>query len=61
MKKDKILKKFIITLAVTGCIFGLAFGVLTAKSNTSQALEGKNTNIVTSSEIAQFILSKFYS
>ncbi len=60
MKKDKILKKFLITLTVLGCVFGLAFGAVTAKGNTSQALEGGNEKIITASEIAQFTVSKFY-
>ena len=61
MKKEQILKKYFICLAVLGCIFGLAFGVLVAKANSSGALEGRSERIITASEIAQFIMSKFYS
>ncbi len=60
MKKDRIIIKFLITLAVTGCVFGLAFGVLTAKAKSSHVLEGVNQSVITESEIAQFIRSKFY-
>ena len=61
MKKDRIIVKYLITLAAIGCVFGLAFGVIIAKSNTSQALEGESQSLITASEIAQFIRSKFYS
>lgn len=58
-KRDNILRKYLITLAVIFCAFTLAVGLSEADNKTSFMTSGISEQIVSEKQISEFVTEKF--
>lgn len=59
-RQDNILKKFIVLLVVTLCVFGLFTGAVVAYRNTEKQLNDTGGNIINETDIIEYFSEKIY-
>lgn len=58
-KHDKILKRYLTVLILTGCAFGLLIGVTQAANKTSNLTRGTAEEIITKDDVDDYVVKRF--
>ena len=58
-KHDKIFKKYLVTLTLILCLFGLCAGVTEAANKTSRLTKGETEDVITETAVNDYLTKKF--